>query len=278
MWDWLGGKKKPMPEIILNDVRKPEPVQPVGEPENYWLALAGRQARDGEFEVALETLKTAEEFGVEAGAVVARRVEVLESQMAVLAAKSVEIKTTGEHKNLTSQGNQTSADTEIEKGNQRYFAGDFVGAIESYEKAIEIKPDHHIAWGNRGLGLSNLGRNEEAIASYDRASQINPNYYDVWFNRGNILYNLGRKEEALASYNRAIEIKPDKNEAWLGRGNSLVDDLEALASYDRAIEIKSDYYEAWDGRGTRLSKLGRNDEAIASYKKAIEISPSYYMA
>jgi tetratricopeptide (TPR) repeat protein len=45
--------------------------------------------------------------------------------------------------------------------------GDFIGAIASYARALEIKPDYHQAWFNRGVALGNLGRYEEAIASYD---------------------------------------------------------------------------------------------------------------
>ncbi|WP_231636852.1 tetratricopeptide repeat protein, partial [Planktothricoides sp. SR001] len=31
-------------------------------------------------------------------------------------------------------------------------------AIESYEKALEIQPDYHEAWHNRGIALDNLQR------------------------------------------------------------------------------------------------------------------------
>jgi Flp pilus assembly protein TadD len=34
------------------------------------------------------------------------------------------------------------------------------------DRALEIKPDYHEAWNNRGIALDNLGRLEEAIASY----------------------------------------------------------------------------------------------------------------
>jgi tetratricopeptide (TPR) repeat protein len=42
-------------------------------------------------------------------------------------------------------------------------------AIASYDKALELKPDLHEAWNNRGNALNDLGRWEEAIASYDKA-------------------------------------------------------------------------------------------------------------
>ncbi len=71
--------------------------------------------------------------------------------------------------------------------------------IASYDKALEIKPNYHQAWYNRGIALVNLGRWEEAIASYDKALELKPDKHEAWNNRGIALRNLGRGEEA--SYN-----------------------------------------------------------------------------
>ncbi|MHC5927506.1 tetratricopeptide repeat protein [Nostoc sp.] len=173
-------------------------------------------------------------------------------------------------------GEEEEAEIWFNQGYEQYMAGDFVGAIASYDRAIEIKPDNDSAWYNRGITLDNLGRFEEAIASYDRAIEIKPDNDSAWINRGITLDKLGRFEEAIASYDRAIEIKPDNDSAWINRGITL-DKLgrfeEAIASYDRAIEIKPDDDSAWYNRGITLRSLGRFEEAIASFDKAIEIKP-----
>ncbi|MHC5862362.1 tetratricopeptide repeat protein, partial [Nostoc sp.] len=69
-------------------------------------------------------------------------------------------------------GEEEEAEIWFNQGYEQYMAGDFVGAIASYDRAIEIKPDNDSAWYNRGITLDNLGRFEEAIASYDRAIEI----------------------------------------------------------------------------------------------------------
>jgi tetratricopeptide (TPR) repeat protein len=107
------------------------------------------------------------------------------------------------------------------EGNQKYMNGDFIGAIASYARALEIKPDYHLAWYNRGNALDNLGRYEEAIASFDRALEIQPDFHLAWDNRGVALGNLGRLEQAIASYDQALEIKPDFHLAWTNRENAL---------------------------------------------------------
>jgi tetratricopeptide (TPR) repeat protein len=107
----------------------------------------------------------------------------------------------GEDRSWTSLRSPTSGDAEVwyEQGNQRYFAGDFWGAIASYDQAIAIKADYHEAWNNRGVSLDNLGRREEAIASYDQAIALKPDKHEAWNNRGNSLANLGRREESIES-------------------------------------------------------------------------------
>ena len=64
-------------------------------------------------------------------------------------------------------------------GNEQYNLGDFEGAIVSYDKALEIKPDYHEVWNNRGNALDDLGRSEEAIASYDKALEIKPDKHEA---------------------------------------------------------------------------------------------------
>ncbi|MEQ9354082.1 CHAT domain-containing protein [Coleofasciculus chthonoplastes] len=70
------------------------------------------------------------------------------------------------------------------RGNQQAMAGDFLGAIASYDKALQFKPDFHQAWYNRGVALADLGEYKEAIASYDKALQFKPDFHQAWNNRG----------------------------------------------------------------------------------------------
>ena len=53
------------------------------------------------------------------------------------------------------------------RGNKQYNLGDFEGGIASLDKALEIKPDYHVAWYSRGVTLGNLGRVEDARSSVE---------------------------------------------------------------------------------------------------------------
>ncbi|MEQ8756327.1 MAG: tetratricopeptide repeat protein [Coleofasciculus sp. G1-WW12-02] len=169
----------------------------------------------------------------------------------------------------------------LKQGEQRFIVGDLVDAIACCDKALDISPDSHIAWSNRGIALAKLERIEAAIISYDHALKIKPDSHTAWFNLGNALSELGRIEEAIASYDKALQFKPDSHEAWNNRGlvlSELGRFEEAIASYDKALQFKPDSHEAWNNRGLVLSELGRIEEAIASYYRALQFKPDYHQA
>jgi len=59
---------------------------------------------------------------------------------------------------------EQKADLFFERGLLYWFAEEYAKAIVSYDKALEIKPDLHAAYYNRGIALDDLGRLEDAIA------------------------------------------------------------------------------------------------------------------
>ncbi|MFN6436795.1 MAG: CHAT domain-containing protein [Nostoc sp. DedSLP01] len=193
--------------------------------------------------------------------------------------------------------------------------GDLLGAIASYDQAIELQPEFWEYWFNRGLTLFHLERFDEAIAAYETAIELKPDFYKAWYYRGGTLGELGYFEEAIASFDKAIEIKPDYQEAWSSRGLALlklgwlreaissydqaldlqpqdpenwyhrgialaVDEQfqEAIVSYDKALEIDPDYHEVWIDRGVVLFNLGRWSEAIDSWDKALSVQADFYLA
>ncbi|KAB8331725.1 tetratricopeptide repeat protein [Scytonema tolypothrichoides VB-61278] len=171
------------------------------------------------------------------------------------------------------EGEKEDAEAWFDRGCEQLMVGDFTGAIASYDKAVEFKPNKDDAWNNRGVALFNLGRIEDAIASYDKAVEIKSDKDDAWNNRGVALVNLGRFEEAITSYDKAVEFKPNKDDAWYNRGLALSNlgrYEEVIASYDKAIEFKPDLHEAWYRRGLALGNLGRFEDVIASFDKALE--------
>jgi tetratricopeptide (TPR) repeat protein len=114
------------------------------------------------------------------------------------------------------------AEKALFKGNWHYEKGEYQRAIDLYDLALNLKPDEHEAWSNKGIALDDLGRYEEAIKCYDEAIKIKPDKHETWFNKGVALGKLGRYEEAIKCYDEAIKIKPDKHTAWNNKSEVLI--------------------------------------------------------
>jgi tetratricopeptide (TPR) repeat protein len=94
--------------------------------------------------------------------------------------------------------------------------------IESYKKAIDLKPDDAAYHNNYALLLAQSKKSDEALVELTKAAQLDPpsagKYY---FNGGAVLVNLGQNEAAGAMFKKAIEADPDYAEAHYQYGLSL---------------------------------------------------------
>ncbi len=70
---------------------------------------------------------------------------------------------------------------------------DYVGAIEDYTKAIELKPDYASAYNNRGVAYEKVGKFKQAIENYRKSLAIDPNYSTPKNNLNNLLTVLIQK-------------------------------------------------------------------------------------
>ena len=73
-------------------------------------------------------------------------------------------------------------------------------------------------WYSQGHVLSELGRYEGALDRYDRVLELKPDSYQAWCDRGYALEHLERYEEAIASFEKAISLAPKFTPAWHGKG------------------------------------------------------------
>jgi tetratricopeptide (TPR) repeat protein len=151
-------------------------------------------------------------------------------------------------------------------------------ALDSYDRALAVRPDDAEALYNRGNTLQELGRFKEAVENYERALAVGADFAEVLNNRGVAVQKLGRFKDALESYEKALAVRPDYAEALNNCGNALQEVgrfEEALARYEQALAIKPEYAEALDNRGNTLRALGRLDEAIECHKQALAVRPDF---
>lgn len=76
-------------------------------------------------------------------------------------------------------------------------------ALESYTRAIALKPDYAIALGSRGDTFRLLGRYAEALTDLTRAIELEPDFPEAYASRALTYHALGRDKEARSDLARA---------------------------------------------------------------------------
>jgi tetratricopeptide (TPR) repeat protein len=148
-------------------------------------------------------------------------------------------------------------------------------AVDCYQRALELKPDHSIAHYNLSTAFHALGRLPETVDSYVRALEPRPDYTVAHYNLGNSLRAQGKIDLAVACFQRAIALNPQHAEAHNNLGNALraqgkLD--EAVSCFRRALELKPAFAEAQSNLGNVLQAQGKFSEAIDSYRRALELN------
>lgn len=102
---------------------------------------------------------------------------------------------------------------------EKYGLEDYQGAIQDYNKVIELDPENVDAYHNRGLAKSDLGDLEGAIQDYNKAIKLDPEASLTYYNLAWENYKLKNYEQAIQSFTKVIELDPGMIEAsnfrWL---------------------------------------------------------------
>lgn len=102
------------------------------------------------------------------------------------------------------------------------------------------------AWNNVGYAQDELGNFGLALEAYDAAIAIDPEHVGVWNNKAITLEKLSRPAEAIVAYEQALEIKPDYELARRNRARVLQNhpELRAIDPNDSAeVEASSETTE-----------------------------------
>jgi len=151
-------------------------------------------------------------------------------------------------------------------------------SIESYKKALALKPDHANAYYNMGNALKERGKLEEAIEAYNKALVFNPDYADAYNNIGNALQDQSKLEEAISAFKRVLSLKPNCAEAYCNIGNVFAaqgDLEEAIIAYRKSLSINPNSVVAYSHMAAVFADQGKLEEAIEAYSKALAINPDY---
>jgi tetratricopeptide (TPR) repeat protein len=133
----------------------------------------------------------------------------------------------------------------------------------------------------RAQALEDQGQLERAVESLQRATELRPGFADAHNDLGRLLLALGRTDAAIASCRRALELRP-RFAAALGNLANAERARGALAAaiegYRRVIALEPALAEAHGNLGTALIEAGETEAGIAALRRALELRPGYAAA
>ncbi len=206
--------------------------------------------------------------------------------------------------------NPRSAFAHTYLGGARFFAGMKPEAIESYNKALELKPDFREAILNRGITYASQGEHRKALPDFDNSLKISPNDTMVLRYRAVSLSETGEFGKAIldleqlmamgdtslrtrfqyglaglvsGSYARSslifdslVQLDPTNQQYLrLGALSSLMagDPDKAIVRYRRLLQIAPPDQNAYANLAYALWEKGEYGEALENFEKAVGKAP-----
>jgi tetratricopeptide (TPR) repeat protein len=127
---------------------------------------------------------------------------------------------------------------------------------------------------NRGLDKALQGDFKGAIQDFDQALQINPQFAEAYYKRGVARFDLGDHPGAIADYTQALQLNPESIENYCGRSLARLamgNPQGAIEDANQVLQLKSNHAPACNLQGTIYRRLGDTQQAIASFKKAAQL-------
>jgi len=91
---------------------------------------------------------------------------------------------------------------------------DYDAAVDSFRRAIDVRPDDYQLRNKLGATLANSNRSEEALSSYRVALSLKPKYARGWLNMAIAHSNLRNYSEAARCYLQALSLNQDARHVW----------------------------------------------------------------
>jgi tetratricopeptide (TPR) repeat protein len=132
-------------------------------------------------------------------------------------------------------------------------------------------------WFERGCALDgDPASRKQAIEAYQRALALDPEHADAHCNLGTVHYAQGRRSSALACFRRTLEIDPLHLEANFNLANLLEErgeDELALRYYRTVLRVDPQYADAHVNLALLCEKLGLRLRAREHWRRYLQIEP-----
>ncbi|MDB4959877.1 MAG: hypothetical protein JWO36_7446 [Myxococcales bacterium] len=142
---------------------------------------------------------------------------------------------------------QAAADALVVEGNSLFRGEQFAEAVEKFERATIVFPQHPLAWKGLGHALLCLGRPHEAAPAFDRAVGLRPESATALWGGALAHAELGNKVVALNYLRRTLALQP----SWITMAQGVPSLQPFLMVAARAADLIRKGIGAYSGKSYR---------------------------
>lgn len=127
------------------------------------------------------------------------------------------------------------------------LSGDMLTAEKYCRRAVEIAPDHALAYFRLGNIVDSLGKHADAIDIFDKSIALKPDFAHTWNNKGIALMSLSRPQDSETCFRQAISLEPNIVEFYVNTGLSFAAQAkltEAISWFEKAVDKDPNHVEA----------------------------------
>ena len=169
-----------------------------------------------------------------------------------------------------------SAAVYLARGRRLMKAQDHAGALQPLRQAVRLDPNSPVAHNLLGLTYAFRHKPGLAVDHFERAIALEPDHGDYYMHKGFALMQLTDYDGARDAYERAISlgVYNPKPHLDLGAISEKENDLvEARMHYERVLEKRPHFATAHFRLGLIAEKTGDAMVAMERYAKALKYNP-----
>jgi tetratricopeptide (TPR) repeat protein len=162
------------------------------------------------------------------------------------------------------------------RGDAYLKAGDYLSAIQTYQKGTEVKPRDPSGFRNLGVGYTRLRDYDHAVEYLKRSLEIDRRQPQALIDLGFALMQRGDLGAADSAYRRAIEISPYEPAAYANLGviNLRRRELSAaIEALEKAVALDPSLADASFFLANAYAAQNRFADALRAVKQGLEFDP-----
>lgn len=164
----------------------------------------------------------------------------------------------------------------VEQAFKSLFQGNNEQAIESFEAALAIEPDHYEILHYLGMSYTQDEYWKKAVNVYRRALELKSDNIEVLYSLGLVYFKLDQWSDAGAQLKQVITLSPNH-----ARGHELLGKVyiklrqytDAVEVLTKTLELKPNSPGNYNELGNAYLKIKSYSEAITNFKNAIKYGP-----